>query len=140
MLFLPHSYAADAVFLIYVPHAYAADTYLQLQCIFSRHAFFLSTALMHVRPIRLQAGIFLSTTLSHTQPTSPKTPMNNLNNPILLLFRHLVIAGKAKPSTENIGSYINSRAFYVSICASSTVALNCDEGVCSVYRLHMHGL
>ena len=28
------------------------------------------------------------------QPTSEKTPVYDFNNPILLLFRHLVIAGK----------------------------------------------
>ena len=66
--------------------------------------------------------------------------MNNLNNPILLLFRHLVIAGKTQPSTENIGSYVDSRALYVSICAASAVAFNCDEGIGPIYRLHMHGL
>ena len=66
--------------------------------------------------------------------------MNDLNNPVLLLFCHLVIARQAEPATENIGSYVDSRALYVSICTASTVALNCDEGVCPVYRLHMHGL
>ena len=66
--------------------------------------------------------------------------MNNLNNPILLLFRHLVIAGKTQPSTENIGSYVDSRALYVSICSPSAVTLNRDKRVGPVYRLHMHGL
>jgi hypothetical protein len=42
----------------------------------------------------------------HIQPTSPKTPMNDLDNPILLLFRHLVIARQAEPAPENIGSYV----------------------------------
>jgi hypothetical protein len=55
---------------------------------------FLCTHLIDVRQIWLQAGIFLSTTINHAQPTSLKTPMNDLNNPVLLLFRHLVIAGK----------------------------------------------
>ena len=76
----------------------------------------------------------------HIQPTSPKTPMNDVDNYVLLLFCHLVIARQTEPSPENIGSYIDSRAFYVSICTSSTVALNRDEGVGPVYRLHMHGL
>ena len=66
--------------------------------------------------------------------------MNNLNNPVLLLFRHLVIARQAEPTPENIGPYIDSRALYISICAASTVSLDCDEGVRPVYRLHMHGL
>ena len=66
--------------------------------------------------------------------------MNNLNNPILLLRRHLVIGRQTEPSSENIGSYVHSRALYVSICAASAVALDCDERVRPIYRLHMHGL
>ena len=66
--------------------------------------------------------------------------MNDLNNPILLLFRHLVITRQAESSSENIGSYVDSRALYVGICAASAVTLNRDERVRPVYRLHMHGL
>ena len=66
--------------------------------------------------------------------------MNDLNNPILLLFRHLVIARQTEPSTENISPYINSRAFYIGICAASAVTLNRNKRVGPVYRLHMHGL
>ena len=84
--------------------------------------------------------LFLCTYLIDVQPTLPKTPMNDLNNPILLLFRHLVIARQAQPSPENIGSYVHSRALYVGICAASAVTLNRDERVRPVYRLHMHGL
>ena len=69
-----------------------------------------------------------------------KAPVNNVNNPFLLLFRHLVIAGKAQPSPENVGSYVHSRAFYIGICAASSVSLNRDKRVRPVYRLHMHGL
>ena len=93
-----------------------------------------------MRQIWLQAGIFLSTTLSYAQPILPKTPMNDLDNYVLLLFRHLVITRQAEPSTENVGSYVHPRAFYVSICATSTVALNYNERVCPVYRLLMHWL
>jgi hypothetical protein len=81
--------------------------------------------------------------LSHAQSMFPflqKTPMNDLNNPVLLFFRHLVITGKAQPSSENISSYIDSRALYVSICAASAVPLNRDERARPIYRLHMHGL
>ena len=66
--------------------------------------------------------------------------MNDLNNPVLLLFRHLVIARQTEPTPESIGSYVDSTAFYVSIGAASAISLDCDEGVCPVYRLHMHGL
>ena len=66
--------------------------------------------------------------------------MNDLNNPILLLFRHLVITRQTEPAPENIGSYVDSRAFNIGICAASAISLNRDERVGPVYRLHMHGL
>ena len=66
--------------------------------------------------------------------------MNNLNNPILLLRRHLVIARQAEPTTENIGSHVHSRALYIGICTPSAITLDRHERVRPVYRLHMHGL
>ena len=66
--------------------------------------------------------------------------MYNLDNPILLLRRHLVIARQTEPAPENIGSNVDSRAFYVSICAASAVALNRNKRIRPIYRLHMHGL
>ena len=78
--------------------------------------------------------------LIHIRPMLQKTPVNDLDNPILLLFRHLVIAGKAQSTPENIGSYVDSRAFYVGVSASPTVTFYCDERTGAVYRLHMHGL
>lgn len=87
--------------------------------------------------------IILYTPLSHARSMFPflqEAPMNDLNNPILLLFRHLVIAGKAQPPPENSGSNVHSRALYIGICAASAVTLNRDKRVCPIYRLHMHGL
>ena len=66
--------------------------------------------------------------------------MNDLNNPILLLFRHLVITRKTQPSPENIGSNVDSRAFYIGICAASAISFYRDKRIRPVYRLHMHGL
>jgi hypothetical protein len=66
--------------------------------------------------------------------------MNDLDNYVLLLRRHLVIARQAESAPENISSYIDSGAFYIGICAASAVTLDCDERVRPVYRLHMHGL
>ena len=66
--------------------------------------------------------------------------MNNLNNPILLLFRHLVITRQTKSTPENINSYVHSRAFYVSICAPSAITLNRNKRIGPVDRLHMHWL
>lgn len=78
--------------------------------------------------------------LSHIQQTSQKAPVNDLNNPVLLLRCHLVIGRQAEPSPENISSYIDSRALYVSICTASTISLDRDERIRPVDRLHMHGL
>ena len=72
--------------------------------------------------------------------TSPEAPVNNVDNYILLLFRHLVVAGKAQPAPENISPYIDSSALYVSICAASAVTLDCNKRIRPIYRLHMHGL
>ena len=76
----------------------------------------------------------------YIQSTSPKTPMNNVNNHILMLRSHLVIGRQTESTPENISSYVDSRAFDICICLSSTIAFNRDERVCPVYRLHMHGL
>ena len=78
--------------------------------------------------------------LSHAQPTSEKTPMNDLDNPVLLLFCHLVIRGKTQPTPKNIGSYVYSRALYIGICASASIPLDSYERMRPIYRLHMHGL
>ena len=124
--------------------------------------YFLSAHLIHIQPMHIytlshiqQMRIYkpqscpadvvspnlqLSCTFSRRSSGITKAPVNNLNNPVLLLFRHLVIAWQAEPTAENISPYVDSRALYISICAASTVSLDCDEGVCPVDRLHMHGL
>ena len=66
--------------------------------------------------------------------------MNDLDNNTLLLRSHLIIAGKAQPSPENIGSNIHSRAFYIGICPPSSISLDRDERIRPVDRLHMHWL
>ena len=84
----PDSYAADASFSIYAPHAYAADANLRPQSYAAD--MHLQTSFMLYRYV-----ISLSTpscTSSRHGLTSSKTPVNDLDNPILLLFRHLVIA------------------------------------------------
>ena len=71
---------------------------------------------------------------------SPETPVNNLNDPILLFRRHLVIGRQAQPSAEDIGSDIDPAPGYVRVRPASAVPLDCSKGVGAVYRLHMHGL
>ena len=72
--------------------------------------------------------------------SSAEAPRYYLNNPILLLRSHLVIARQTKPTSENIGSNVHSRALYVSICTTSAIPLNCNKRVRTIYRLHMHRL
>ena len=71
---------------------------------------------------------------------SKEAPVNDLNNPVLLLRRHLVVGGQTQAAGEDIGSDVDSGALYVSICPSSAVPLDCYIRVCPIYRLHMHGL
>ena len=66
--------------------------------------------------------------------------MNDLNDPILLLFRHLVIARQAEASAEEICADIDPLAFDVGVGPASSVALDGDEGVGAVDGLQMHGL
>ena len=65
------------IFPIYIPNACGADTYLQTSVMLCRYVISLSTP---------------SCTSSRHGLTLPETPMNDLNNPILLLRSHLVIA------------------------------------------------
>ena len=113
--------------------------------------FFVSTHLMHAEQTCIYgaqscsadtaSSRYLPIYAPHPYPTDlQKAPMNDLNNPILLLRRHLVIAWQTELAPENIGSNIDSRAFYIGICAASAVAFDCDKRVGPVYRLHMHGL
>lgn len=79
--------------------------------------FFLCGTLMHMQQMSLglpdacpanvaKNCFFLSAALSHIQPTLEKTPADDLDNDILLLRSHLVIAGKTQSAPENIGSNI----------------------------------
>ena len=66
--------------------------------------------------------------------------MNDVDNHVLLFFRHLVIAGQAEPAAENISAHVDAGAADISVGAASAVALDRDEGVRAVDRLHVHGL
>ena len=69
-----------------------------------------------------------------------EAPVNNLNNPILLLCRHFVIARQTESTPENISSYVYSGSIYVGICTSPAITLNRNKRIRPIYRLHMHGL
>ena len=66
--------------------------------------------------------------------------MNVLNNPVLLLRSHFIVAGQTESTAENIRSNVYSDTCFVGISTAPTVAFNRDKGVASVDRLHMHVL
>ncbi len=67
--------------------------------------------------------------------------MNNIDNYVLLLFCHLIVAWQAKASVKDICTYIDdSGFFYVRVAAGSAGSVSCDERMHTIDRLHMHGL
>ncbi len=66
--------------------------------------------------------------------------MDDLNNPVLLLRCHPVIAGQAEASAEEIRADANAGALDIGIGFTPAVALSGDEGIGAIYRLHMHWL
>ena len=75
--------------------------------------FLLSTTLIYTEQIHSDHLIHMQHMYIYIpnacQTDLEETPMNNLNNPLLLLFSHLVIAGKTQPSPENIRPNILKR-------------------------------
>ena len=47
-----------------------------------------------------------------------KTPVNDLNNPVLLHRSHLIVARQAQPSSEDIRSDIHSGSGYIRIACA----------------------
>ena len=72
--------------------------------------FSLSTHLMHAEQIQSDHLIHMQQMYIYNPQSCPtdleKTPMDDLNNLLLLLHRHLVIARQAEPTTENISPNI----------------------------------
>ena len=66
--------------------------------------------------------------------------MDDLNNPLLFLCRHLVVARQAEAAAEHIRADVDAAAGNIGVAASAAVALGCNEGVRAVDRLHVHGL
>ncbi len=66
--------------------------------------------------------------------------MNDLNNPVLLGSRHLVVGGEAEASAEEIRAYVDALSLDVGIGFAPAVALDGDEGVGAIDGLHMHWL
>ena len=62
--------------------------------------------------------------------------MDNLDHSILLLRRHLVVAGEAQASFEDIRADVDAGSGDVGIALSTAVAFDGDEGVGAVDRLH----
>ena len=73
--------------------------------------------------------------------TSPKTPVNDIDNHVLLLRGHLVVARKAEAAIEQIGAHVSSRlASDISVGGRATVALPRHERVHAVDGLLVHRL
>ena len=66
--------------------------------------------------------------------------MDNLHNPVLLGRGHLVVGREAEATAEKICSHVDALFLDVGIGFAPAVALDGDEGVGTVDRLHMHGL
>ncbi len=48
--------------------------------------------------------------------------MNDLNNPVLLHRRHLIIAGQAQAAREDVRAHIHAASGYVGIAAGTAAA------------------
>ena len=68
----------------------------------------------------------------------PKTPVNDINNPILLLLRHFVVARQAETAAEDVGTDVDAFSRNVGVAACATVAQGRDERVGTIDRLHVH--
>ena len=68
-----------------------------------------------------------------------KAPVSDLNNPILLLRRHLVVAGEAEAAAEEVGSDVDAAAGDIRVAPAPAVALPGDELMRPVDELHVHG-
>ena len=66
--------------------------------------------------------------------------MDDLNNPVLLGSRHLVVGGEAEASAEEICADVYALSLDVGICFTPAVTLDGDECMGAVDGLHMHGL
>ena len=109
-----------------------------------------STVPNHALPIRYipinglnayaaDAPIFLAgrfDRLIHIQSTSPEAPMNDLDHSVLLFQCHLVVAGQAQASAENVRADVYAGPGDVSVALPSAVAFHCDKSIGAVDRLH----
>ena len=66
--------------------------------------------------------------------------MNDVNNLILFLTRHLIIRWEAEPPTKDVSADVDAGTGDVGVGAAAAVAFGGDEGVGAVDRLHMHRL
>ena len=66
--------------------------------------------------------------------------MDYLNHSVLLLGRHLVVAGQAKASSEDIRTDVDTGSCNVGVALSPAIAFHRDESIGAIDRLHVHGL
>lgn len=66
--------------------------------------------------------------------------MDDLDHSVLLFRGHLVVAGEAEASAEDVCSDVDAGAGDIGVALSSAVTLHRDKGVGTIDRLHVHGL
>ena len=69
-----------------------------------------------------------------------EAPVNDLDDSILLLRGHLVVARQAEASAEDVRADVQAGSGDVGVALSPAVALDRDESVGAVDWLHVHGL
>jgi len=65
-----------------------------------------------------------------------EAPVNNLYHSILLLRRHLVVAGQAQASSEDVRTDVDAGSCNVGVALSPAIAFHCDKSIGAVDRLH----
>ena len=66
--------------------------------------------------------------------------MNNLYHSILVLRRHLIVAGQAEPSSEDICADVDAGSSNIGVALSPAVTFHRDKSIGTIDRLHVHGL
>ena len=69
-----------------------------------------------------------------------ETPVDDVDDHILLLRSHLVVGGEAEAAAENVGADVSAVTGDIGIGLAAAAALGCDEGMGAVNGLHVHRL
>ena len=64
---------------------------------------------------------------------------DGLDDGILLVGGHLVVAGQAQPAGKDVGAHVGDSARNVGVGAGTAVTQRGNKGVAHVHGLHVHG-